>query len=199
MTVPHAAATTGRDDVRDGIIDAAERAFARFSLSRTSMADVAREAGVHRATLYRHFETRSELVLAVLLRECRPIIDRAAAVMTRADDIDEGIVTALVGAIGDLEHSERLAILFDADTAADTAQVATLSAEFVALAVAATRPAFERAEGLGVLRPGVDITDATNWLLRVAMSFLTDSPRLSRREQSRLLRTCVMPAFFVTD
>ena len=181
---------------REGFVDAAERCFSQFGLGRTTMSDVATAAGVHRATLYRYFADRDELVLAVLLRESRPIIARAARRMEKAANVEEGLVRALVGAIEDLQASEQLPLLFATDFAASTVRSAAMSEEFVELARAAVFPALRRAQEAEQLRPAVDIDDAIAWLLRVALSFLIESPQQSAREQTRLLHTFVMPAIF---
>ena len=48
------------------VIDAAIRCFLRYGASRTSMGDIAEEAGISRKTLYRMFEDRSELINRIL-------------------------------------------------------------------------------------------------------------------------------------
>ncbi|MDQ7908546.1 helix-turn-helix domain-containing protein [Phytohabitans sp. ZYX-F-186] len=49
----------------DAIVQAARQAFARHGVG-TSIDDIARSAGVGNATLYRHFPTRDDLVVAAL-------------------------------------------------------------------------------------------------------------------------------------
>src|SRR3546814_9749490 len=44
------------DDARDRLIDAAETCFTRFGVAKTTLEDIATEAGVSRATVYRYFE-----------------------------------------------------------------------------------------------------------------------------------------------
>src|SRR6516225_6045177 len=53
---------------RDRIIEVAKKAFTR-SGANTSLDDIAKEAGVGPATLYRHFPTREELLEAVYRTE----------------------------------------------------------------------------------------------------------------------------------
>jgi AcrR family transcriptional regulator len=54
--------------IRDDILDAAERLLADFGYSMVTMEEVAREAGVGRTTIYLHFKTKEEVALAVLDR-----------------------------------------------------------------------------------------------------------------------------------
>lgn len=55
--------TDGMDRTRRAILDAAARVLARRP--DAAMADIAEEAGVGRATLYRHFPTRESLISGV--------------------------------------------------------------------------------------------------------------------------------------
>src|ERR671915_2372963 len=55
-----------RPERREQILRAAARAFGRAGFAATSLDDVAQEAGVTRAILYRHFESKADLYRAVL-------------------------------------------------------------------------------------------------------------------------------------
>lgn len=57
-----------RDERRDQIQKAAARAFAREGFVATSIGDVAQEAGITRAIVYRHFDSKEALYRAVLER-----------------------------------------------------------------------------------------------------------------------------------
>ena len=68
-----------RDRIATGILDAATAVFS-IRGDATSMGDVATAAGVSRATLYRYFPTREELVRALrasALRNARARLDQA--------------------------------------------------------------------------------------------------------------------------
>jgi AcrR family transcriptional regulator len=60
---PEMATTDGSDRTRRAILDAAARVLGQRS--DAGMADIAEEAGVGRATLYRHFPTRESLIQGV--------------------------------------------------------------------------------------------------------------------------------------
>jgi AcrR family transcriptional regulator len=55
--------------VRDPVLDAALAAFLDFGIRRTSMGEIARRAGISPATLYRRYAAKSDVVMAVGLRE----------------------------------------------------------------------------------------------------------------------------------
>ncbi|HVV21890.1 MAG TPA: helix-turn-helix domain-containing protein [Pseudonocardiaceae bacterium] len=87
------------DDVGVRILDAALAEYLAHGFRRTSIDDVVRRAGIGRATLYRRFATRDELVQAVLVRETRRFFAEIAVAVRRlpnlADRLVEGFVVGL--------------------------------------------------------------------------------------------------------
>ncbi len=74
--VPAAAAPRLRRTARrEPIIAAATEAFARTGFSATSLDDIAREARVSRAILYRHFDSKADLYRAVLDRARQRLVN----------------------------------------------------------------------------------------------------------------------------
>jgi AcrR family transcriptional regulator len=59
-------------DVRDAILDAAERLLARYGYKKMTMDDLASEAGIGKGTTYLHFPSKQEVVLCSIDR----IVDR---------------------------------------------------------------------------------------------------------------------------
>lgn len=57
-----------RVDRRDQLLRAATRAFARSGFEATNLEDIAREAGISKVLLYRHFDSKADLYRAVLDR-----------------------------------------------------------------------------------------------------------------------------------
>ena len=62
-----------REARRNLIIDAAIRLFARMPFSQVGVRDIATEAGLSPASIYRYFENRDELFVEALLREIKAI------------------------------------------------------------------------------------------------------------------------------
>jgi len=60
-------------ETRNRILDAAERVFSRRGVSRTSLDDVARAAGVTRGAIYWHFKDKADLFAAMLGRVALPM------------------------------------------------------------------------------------------------------------------------------
>lgn len=85
---------------RTGLLAAARVALAKYGVRKATMGDVATVAGVAKATVYNHFRTRGELVLALAENDVRVLIAELADRAQR-----EGMVTALATAARELaEH-----------------------------------------------------------------------------------------------
>lgn len=72
-------------DTEDRILQAAARVFARLGYHRSSVADIAAEAGVAAGTIYLYFERKEDLLVRLVrrpleayLEECRPLLAAAA-------------------------------------------------------------------------------------------------------------------------
>src|SRR6266542_1761229 len=59
----------GSPEVTTNVVEGALRAIARFGLTKLTVDDVAREAGISRATLYRYFPGRGAVLAAVVASE----------------------------------------------------------------------------------------------------------------------------------
>ncbi len=69
----------GREDAserRQRLLDVAATLFVRFGFDKTTVADVAREAGVGKGSVYLHFESKDTLLEALMLRELSRLSER---------------------------------------------------------------------------------------------------------------------------
>jgi len=64
------------DAVRDAILDAAEGLLGRFGYSKTTVEEIAREAGIGKGTIYLHFDSKKEVALATIDRLVGRVVDR---------------------------------------------------------------------------------------------------------------------------
>ena len=68
------------------ILDSAERLFRRYGVKRTSIEDVAREAGIAKGTFYLYYSSKEELFTArPRLLERIPLVDRVARAQSTSD------------------------------------------------------------------------------------------------------------------
>ena len=87
---------TGRDVT---LLDAASRRFVAVGIAKTTMEDIAREAGAGKATLYRYFPNKTAVVDALVRRENERFTRRLTRAVeegrTAAEKIEGAFVAAL--------------------------------------------------------------------------------------------------------
>jgi len=87
------------DPIAERILDGALAQFCDTGLTRSTMDDVARRAGLARVTIYRRFENKNALIEAVLLRECRRCLDALSEAVGRVPRIEGRIVEGFAFAL----------------------------------------------------------------------------------------------------
>lgn len=80
--------TERSQDTRARILDAAFDAVATFGLSRLTVEDVARQAGLARQSVYRYFGSKDELVAALVIREMEAFLDGVREAHARHTDLE---------------------------------------------------------------------------------------------------------------
>jgi AcrR family transcriptional regulator len=95
-----------------GVLDAAVRCVARWGLTKTTLDDVAKEAGCSRATVYRAFPGGKEALFeAVGTRELDALFSAVAAAVEATDDLEDALVAAITTAATHLEGHGALQFL----------------------------------------------------------------------------------------
>jgi AcrR family transcriptional regulator len=178
--------------VEDRAVRATLACVARHGLTKTTFDDVAREAGCARATLYRYFGGRRQLVRITIAREAARI---AASIRAAADaeaTLEDAVVAMFARAAAELREHEALQFLFAFEPELVLPHV-TFDAgnRFLAGAGSAISPALER------FLPAERVERAGEWLARVALTHAltpTNPIDLTGEAETRtLVRELVLP------
>ncbi len=103
---------TSTDGVERRVLDAAMRCLARWGVAKTSLDDIAREAGVSRATVYRAFPGGKDTVLdAIVADELGRFADDLAEHLDAADDLEALLVVGITFAARTLTGHDALQYL----------------------------------------------------------------------------------------
>lgn len=87
------------DALGERILDAAIEAASIHGITRLSVADVAKRAGVSRPTLYKRYPSKDDLVGAAIMREAARVVEAVERAVDRVDR-SEGPKAALIAGIG---------------------------------------------------------------------------------------------------
>lgn len=190
-----------RDGARERLIDAAERCFARYGPTKTTIEDVAAEAQVSRATVYRYFEGREDVILGVLMRAAQRFLVQLREVIPRQASVEDSIVESVLFTVEAVRADMHLAALFAPETAAQTLSVAGASPALIEKVQEMLSPVLGPAMDQGLLRSDVGIDDAAEWLVRVVHSVLTVETTKHRTEAEwrQYLHTFLVPSLIARD
>jgi len=184
------------DAARERLIDAAGACFLRYGVMKTTVDDVATIAHVSRATVYRYFGGREDLILGVLLREGERFLSSLGRRMEASVTVQDAIIDGVVLTLAAIRRDENLALLFAPEAAGLTTSVAGASDALFDLTAQFLRPHLERGMADGTLRPGLDLDEAAEWTLRTILTLvMVGGPRQrTEAELRRFLHTYLAPA-----
>jgi AcrR family transcriptional regulator len=181
------------DGTTDAVLDAATRLLASHGLRRWTMEDVAGEAGLGRATVYRRFASRDDLVHAALGREVRSFFAAVATAVAGLDTLEDQIVEGFLTGWRAMRNSV-LGELFTGDRAAAVSLLT--SSPVLVLARTALVERYQMVTGAALSEAEAEDAElVAEALVRLGLSFLLipesvidpDSTRAARVALRRLL------------
>jgi AcrR family transcriptional regulator len=163
-------------EARQRIIAAAERCYTRHGVERTTVEDVAREANIHRTTVYTYFRNRDEVFAGVALADSRPIIAASDRIMRGPGRFEDRLVDAFVESQRAIRASPFLSLLYSPENAAFTVRAATASHLLRERTRRALTEYVTEAVANGELRSDVGVDAIVSWLMRVHTMLTADPP-----------------------
>ncbi len=180
---------------QERLMDAAEACFEKYGVTKTTMDDIAKMAGVSRPTVYRHFDDRDSLILAVVLRRSRLLVGRAVKLLRKHDSFEDQLVEGLLFLVekGRKDPFVRLLVSPEHMEMANRILGGNTPVE---LTYEMWEPILAEARERGDLRADLDFMATSRWLTYLIILLLgrfdiEEDPATLRE----MLRTFVVPAF----
>src|ERR1700679_626022 len=190
------AAPTSTDDARERILAAAERCIDRHGIRKTTMDDVASEVGLSRPSVYRYFADRDDLLIELITRHARALLDRARKPISRQGSLGAQIVEAVLYVAEPGRRDPMTRHILDPDgTSLGKRMVASGASERCRAEM--WDPILDAALANNELPVGLPRSDIHLWLgdvTKLVMRGLEDGEADVRRYRS-ILRRFVVPAF----
>jgi TetR/AcrR family transcriptional regulator len=167
-----ASALLDDDEARRRLVAAAVRCIVRRGTGRISMDEVADEAGVSRATVYRYYRNREDLVLGVLLSRLDAAMDLVVRSLEEPDSAARSIPALILVSIGLVYGDAVNEALFSPDSRplVTGLEMADPIADGVYRHIA---PLLLRWQADGQLSPDLDLRVTARWLNGVSVMLMT--------------------------
>jgi AcrR family transcriptional regulator len=156
--------------VKQVMVNAAIELMAENGFSKFRFEELAEKVGYNRATIYRYFDSKQELITEVMMtlmhEMTNDIIQKAAGTTQVTKD---SFVDSLYKVITDLRNDRRYAIVRDAQNIETFAQ---LTHEYFSVITTSMLEKYMTDTPAGrALKEGISIPDAVDWLMHQIISY----------------------------
>jgi AcrR family transcriptional regulator len=186
------------DDTRQRIVEAAYACVARRGVAKTTIEDVAREASMSRATVYRAFPGgRDEVINATVAWATLDFFGRLYDHIQSAASLEEMMERGIMFAHRSIVEHEVLQRVMQTEPD-KLLPILTVESNRIRDGIAAVLAPYLEQRGLA---PGVDLGDAADFLARMVLSYISapgrwdlgDPEQVARLVRSELLAGVVVP------
>ena len=187
------------EPVRTRILEATVACLGRYGIAKTTLDDAAREAGVARATVYRHFpDGKDQLISEAITWAVAQFFTELGHAVDDSPDFATLMERAIIHAHRAVDEHEVLQKVLETEPERLLPQL-TQSAPLVQAMLGGYLAERLRSEPL---RPGIDPQEAGEWLARMGLSFilaegrwdLSDPADVRRLVRQELLVPILEPA-----
>jgi AcrR family transcriptional regulator len=161
-----------RTGARDRVLAATERCLRRSGIRRTTMTEIAAEACLSRAWLYKNFPDKASLIVAALAQTDEAFWADAHA---RVSDC-RGLAAQVAEAVRISRQHQPRALLLQLKMEEPEAFVETVGTGLVEMMPGMAlfwHPYLESARDRGEIRAAIDVGRAAEWVMRLVLSLVT--------------------------
>ncbi|MFC0448998.1 TetR/AcrR family transcriptional regulator [Rhodococcus jostii] len=184
------------DVARSQILVAAQTMILRFGISKTTMEDIAKEAGVSRPTVYRYFQDRETLTTELIRWRSRQTLERGRKFLMECATFEDRLIEGLIYLVYDGINDPIVRILVSPEHVGGDSWLETIPLA-TSLTTELWGPIFDEAKSGGEMRADIDTDEACSWITLVQLML---APRLDNSDPSdpahrQMMRQFVLPAF----
>jgi AcrR family transcriptional regulator len=191
VSLPEGAAAGA--SIEDRAVAAALTCVGRYGIAKTTLDDVAREAGCSRATLYRYFPGKQQLLEAAITVEVGRLGDELLELATETAALEDAVVNMITHSAREIVGHDALQFVLTHEPELLLPHIAFRGGDaFLAHVARLVAPALIR------FLPADRVERAGEWLARVVLAYLTPpGSRVSMTDETQvreLVRGFVLPA-----
>ena len=163
------------------ILDAGEQCIQRFGIRRTSMGEVARAGKLSRGSIYRHFGDKEALVEGIFRRGQEAFLNRTEVQLEQEKTLVDKLVRSVLSGRKAMRGGLFAAL---AEIEPETVATMFLDPRFYQRSVSFWPPHVRMAQASGEISAGVDVSVATDLIMRLIVS-LVMFPRMGVELKTR--------------
>lgn len=190
------------DDAKQGasrILAAAEDCYKEFGVESSTVDNIAERAGVSRRTVYRYFDSKEAIILAVVEKQAEPFFEKMQQELAILDtsDFRQLLIHCVLATI---EYGPQMAghqLLLGKKNASATADSYLRSSHMRDRTRELLQDRFHDAQHSGALDKSWQLNDLLNWVGRLTYSFIQHPEPKEHIE--RLLSQYLLPAAAISD
>lgn len=162
------------------------------------MSDIATEAGIGRATLYRHFNDFDAILVALISREIADLVLKLKEVAASFSSLEDKAIEPMIYWLREAPRIRILQMLFDHDVASLN-RLAFYADEFKLLGEDYCALIFEQAVREGRIRKNVTLKEYAEWITRIQLSlrFYSHYDHDDEERNRDFLRKFLIPSLFL--
>lgn len=171
------------EQTRQTILRAAIERFGRDGFRSTSVADIARDAGVSGTAAYAYFDNKEALFLAAVDEDAAGVIEAGLASIADGTDVREWplrLFSTLAGAVGRHPLARRLLAGLEPEVTERVTDIPALEELRKVMAARIEREQFD-----ATMRSDIDPVDVANGLVAIVLSLLMSMVQAGERSASR--------------
>jgi len=188
----------GYDAMRERITAAAWEFACEKGLHKLTLNAVAEQAGCARSSVYRYFDSKEELLGAVLQDRVLSIGEELDGEIQRWSDPREQFVRGLYLAVNTIRTGPALELFRTVmlDEGRQVADIAMEAIPAIAPDLMTLGPIYAKAREDGDIRENLSDEDILRWMLIVGMSLVQQSPGDDEEAELAYLRKMLVPSIF---
>ena len=185
-----------QSDIERDIIEAATHCFSSFSIKKTAIEDICKEAGISRPTFYKFFKNKNALVMRMAGQETARLSSNVVKFIDKYDDIADTFTEAIWYVLKGSEKSDVVGFLLRPENLDFTFEVSLGQWKTLTGQHKHWQALYREAERQGRLREGLDDADITHWLSMVRVMLVISYRKMNfdTAKTKRFIRQFVVAA-----
>ncbi len=184
---------------RQKIIAAAIECYQQFGVENTYMEDVANQAGIGRATLYRHFNNQDEILTEVVISELGELRQHLKKDLATQNSPAEYIVKGCLIVFQECPKQAITPLLFKPEASSIISRLSIAEEDFVNMGMELMQPFYQRAKKAGLVREGVTLSQMVEWITRFIVSILANPSQefKTKKQVEHMLNRFLLPSLLI--